>query len=184
MDPGTDVVDILAGRVIPLRLGYVPVVNRGQKDIDSRKAIAKALENEKQFFESHPAYQSKAQYCGTPFLAKKLNILLMHHIRTCLPDIKAKISSNLQAYQAELMSLGDITEDSPQVIQHQLTSILGLHTVAEYHIKCDYRVLHGVEESAGGSEPRLDDERAEWRCTYQLCVSRELQQCRHGDGSL
>jgi hypothetical protein len=25
MDEGTDVVDILAGRIIPLRLGYVPV---------------------------------------------------------------------------------------------------------------------------------------------------------------
>ena len=33
MDEGTDVVDILAGRIIPLRLGYVPVVNRGQRDI-------------------------------------------------------------------------------------------------------------------------------------------------------
>ena len=31
MDAGTDVVEILAGRVIPLRLGYVPVVNRGQR---------------------------------------------------------------------------------------------------------------------------------------------------------
>ncbi|CAG8464803.1 25837_t:CDS:10, partial [Racocetra persica] len=75
-DQGTDVVDILAGRIIPLRLGYVPVVNRGQKDIDSRKAIAAALEAEKNFFENHPAYKSKAQYCGTPFLARKLNMSL------------------------------------------------------------------------------------------------------------
>ena len=28
MDQGTDVVDILAGRVIPLRFGYIPVINR------------------------------------------------------------------------------------------------------------------------------------------------------------
>jgi len=38
MDQGTDVVDILAGRIIPLRLGYVPVVNRGQKDIEVKKS--------------------------------------------------------------------------------------------------------------------------------------------------
>ena len=44
MDPGTDVIDILAGRVVPLRLGYVPVVNRGQKDIESKKTINRALE--------------------------------------------------------------------------------------------------------------------------------------------
>lgn len=66
-------VDILAGRVIPLRLGYVPVVNRGQRDIDAKKLISAALENEKQFFQNHPSYRGKAQYCGTPFLARKLN---------------------------------------------------------------------------------------------------------------
>jgi len=75
MDPGTDVVDILAGRIIPLRLGYVPVVNRGQRDIDSRKAIKDALAHEREFFQSHHAYRSKAQYCGTPFLARKLNMV-------------------------------------------------------------------------------------------------------------
>lgn len=74
-DQGTDVVDILAGRIIPLRLGYVPVVNRGQRDIDTKKSIASALEHEKEFFENHPAYRSKAQYCGTPFLARKLNMV-------------------------------------------------------------------------------------------------------------
>jgi dynamin 1-like protein len=48
-DKGTDVVDILAGRIIPLRLGYVPVVNRGQCDIQSNKAISVALESERDF---------------------------------------------------------------------------------------------------------------------------------------
>lgn len=106
MDQGTDVVDILAGRVIPLRLGYVPVVNRGQRDIDQSRSIASALENEKKFFEQHPSYASKAQYCGTPWLARKLNIILMHHIRNTLPDIKARIASQLTKYSAELASLG------------------------------------------------------------------------------
>ena len=72
-DQGTDVVDILAGRIIPLRLGYVPVVNRGQRDIEQKKAISGALENERVFFETHQSYKNKAQYCGTPFLARKLN---------------------------------------------------------------------------------------------------------------
>lgn len=75
MDAGTDVIDILAGRVIPLRLGYVPVVNRGQRDIDSAKAITAALESEKSFFENHPSYRSKAQFCGTPYLARRLNMV-------------------------------------------------------------------------------------------------------------
>ncbi|KAI0311500.1 Dynamin central region-domain-containing protein [Amylostereum chailletii] len=112
MDVGTDVVDILAGRVIPLRLGYVPVVNRGQRDIDSAKSIASALEHERQFFENHASYKGKAQYCGTPFLARKLNMILMHHIRATLPDIKARITSQLQKYNQELASLGGPIGDS------------------------------------------------------------------------
>jgi replication fork clamp-binding protein CrfC len=106
MDTGTDVVDILAGRIIPLRLGYVPVVNRGQRDIETNKAISSALEHERQFFENHASYKSKAQYCGTPFLARKLNMILMHHIRATLPDIKARITQQLQKFNAELLTLG------------------------------------------------------------------------------
>nr|OQO29612.1 Vacuolar protein sorting-associated protein 1 [Rachicladosporium sp. CCFEE 5018] len=107
MDDGTDVVDILAGRIIPLRLGYVPVVNRGQRDIENKKAISYALENEKNFFENHKAYRNKASYCGTPYLARKLNLILMMHIKQTLPDIKARIQASLQKYGAELASLGD-----------------------------------------------------------------------------
>lgn len=107
MDQGTDVIDILAGRVVPLRLGYVPVVNRGQRDIENNKSIKRALEAEREYFENHAAYKSKAQYCGTPFLARKLNMILMHHIRNTLPEIKAKIQAALLKYQQELLTLGD-----------------------------------------------------------------------------
>ncbi|KAF7946459.1 hypothetical protein EAE96_009457 [Botrytis aclada] len=107
MDDGTDVVDILAGRIIPLRLGYVPVVNRGQRDIDNKKQITAALENEKNFFENHRAYKNKSTYCGTPYLARKLNLILMMHIKQTLPDIKARIQTSLQKYTAELSGLGD-----------------------------------------------------------------------------
>ncbi|KAL2810977.1 vacuolar ATP synthase catalytic subunit A [Aspergillus granulosus] len=107
MDEGTDVVDILAGRIIPLRLGYVPVVNRGQRDIENKRPISYALEHEKNFFESHKAYRNKATYCGTPYLARKLNLILMMHIKQTLPDIKSRISSSLQKYSSELAQLGD-----------------------------------------------------------------------------
>lgn len=106
MDDGTDVVDILAGRIIPLRLGYVPVVNRGQRDIDNKKPIAASLTAESAFFENHKSYRNKSSYCGTPYLAKKLNLILMMHIKQTLPDIKGRISSSLQKYAAELESLG------------------------------------------------------------------------------
>lgn len=106
MDAGTDVVDILAGKVIHLRLGYVPVVNRGQRDIDSRKRVSAALEAEREFFMSHPSYRPKAKYCGTPYLARRLTTILMHHIRSTLPDIKTKITQQLTKFQGELAALG------------------------------------------------------------------------------
>lgn len=109
-------------------------MNRGQRDIEQKKAISGALENERVFFETHQSYKNKAQYCGTPFLARKLNTvsldgegesrsddrradssflrsvlltqLLMHHIRATLPDIKIRIQTQLQRYQTELASLG------------------------------------------------------------------------------
>lgn len=88
MDDGTDVVDILAGRIIPLRLGYVPVVNRGQRDIENKKAISFALENEKNFFENHKAYRNKSSYCGTPYLARKLNLVRIPHSNRLTAFIK------------------------------------------------------------------------------------------------
>ena len=50
-------------------------MNRGQRDIEQKKKISVALEAERNFFENHPAYKSKAQYCGTPFLARRLNMV-------------------------------------------------------------------------------------------------------------
>lgn len=125
MDEGTNVLDILAGRVIPLRLGYVPVVNRGQKDIESKKMIQKALEFEKSFFENHPAYASKAQYCGTPFLARKLNMILMFHIRETLPELKLKIAQQLVKYRTELSEIGDAVEsDGGELLSNLLLNII------------------------------------------------------------
>ncbi len=100
-DTGTDVIDILASHIIPLRLGYVPIVNRGQRDIDMSKPIQQALDAECHFFESHPTYQGKAQYCGTPFLACKLNMVCAAFSTndcsinaTCLVDLDASHSSD------------------------------------------------------------------------------------------
>lgn len=123
MDTGTDVVDILAGRIIPLRLGYVPVVNRGQRDIENKKRIDLALKAEKEFFENHPSYRNKASYCGTPYLARKLNLILMMHIKQTLPDIKTRISNSLIKYQQELEQLGagDLLGNSANIVLNIIT---------------------------------------------------------------
>lgn len=50
MDEGTTCLDIIRGQVYPLRLGFVPVVCRSQKDIQDGKYIDEALKSEKLFF--------------------------------------------------------------------------------------------------------------------------------------
>lgn len=64
---------------MPLGLipGYIGVVNRSQKDIDGKKDIKAALEAERKFFLSHPAYRHMADKMGTPRLQQVLNQVIM-----------------------------------------------------------------------------------------------------------
>ncbi|MCJ1263150.1 Dynamin- GTPase protein [Lobaria immixta] len=108
MDHGTNALDILSGRVYPLKLGFIGVVNRSQQDIQGNKSLAEALKSESEFFRHHPAYRNMAIRCGTQFLAKSLNTTLMSHIRDRLPDIKARLNTLMGQTQQELASYGNM----------------------------------------------------------------------------
>lgn len=108
MDHGTNALDILSGRVYPLKLGFIGVVNRSQQDIQINKPMEEALEAEAQFFRHHPAYRNIANRCGTQYLAKTLNMTLMSHIRERLPDIKARLNTLMGQTQQELAGYGDM----------------------------------------------------------------------------
>ncbi len=108
MDHGTNALDILSGRVYPLKLGFIGVVNRSQQDIQGAKTLAEALKSEADFFKHHPAYRNISSRCGTQFLAKTLNQTLMSHIRERLPDIKARLNTLMGQTQQELASYGDM----------------------------------------------------------------------------
>ncbi|KAF4594520.1 dynamin-2 [Ophiocordyceps camponoti-floridani] len=108
MDHGTNALDILSGRVYPLKLGFIGVVNRSQQDIQGNKPMEEALKAETDFFKHHPAYRNISSRCGTHFLAKTLNTTLMTHIRDRLPDIKARLNTLMGQTQQELASFGDM----------------------------------------------------------------------------
>ncbi|XP_037325390.2 dynamin 3a isoform X2 [Pungitius pungitius] len=121
MDEGTDARNILENRLLPLRRGYIGVVNRSQKDIEGKKDIKAALLAEKNFFESHPAYKHMAERTGTAYLQRVLNQVtqtgakyaslppmstrcerlvlslqqLTNHIRDSLPAIRSLLQSQL-----------------------------------------------------------------------------------------
>ncbi|KAH1253875.1 Dynamin-related protein 3A [Glycine max] len=110
MDRGTDARNLLLGKVIPLRLGYVGVVNRCQEDIQMNRSIKDALAAEEKFFCSRSVYNSLADSCGIPQLAKRLNQILAQHIMAVLPGLRARISTSLVAVAKEYASYGEITE--------------------------------------------------------------------------
>jgi replication fork clamp-binding protein CrfC len=94
MDRGTDASEIFDGRVIPLKLGYVGVINRSQNDINQRKDMHRQWEDERRFFQTY--YPDRCQQMGTEFLRNRLNELLVSHISSTLPDIIAKVTSYRQ----------------------------------------------------------------------------------------
>ncbi|KAH9760241.1 dynamin-1-like protein [Citrus sinensis] len=87
MDRGTNACNFLLGKVVPLRLGYVGVVNRSQE-----------------------VYNGLSDRCGIPQLAKKLNQILEQHIRMVLPGLKSELHSRLNAVAKELQKYGDVME--------------------------------------------------------------------------
>ncbi|ODV96503.1 hypothetical protein PACTADRAFT_49834 [Pachysolen tannophilus NRRL Y-2460] len=114
MDHGTNALDILTGKVYPLKLGFIGTVNRSQQDISVNKSLEDSLQAEEDFFHNHPAYRSIANRCGTKFLAKTLNHTLMNHIRERLPDIKAKLNTLMGQTEQELASYGDLDSVSKE----------------------------------------------------------------------
>ncbi|XP_030052892.1 dynamin-2 isoform X4 [Microcaecilia unicolor] len=113
MDEGTDARDILENKLLPLRRGYIGVVNRSQKDIDGKKDIRAAMAAERKFFLSHPAYRHLADRMGTPHLQKTLNQQLTNHIRETLPALRSKLQSQLLSLEKEVEEYKNFRPDDP-----------------------------------------------------------------------
>ncbi|XP_033829148.1 dynamin-1-like [Periophthalmus magnuspinnatus] len=113
MDEGTDARDILENKLLPLRRGYVGVVNRSQKDIDGKKDINAALQAERKFFLSHPSYRHLADRMGTAYLQKVLNQQLTNHIRDTLPALRSKLQSQLLSIEKEVEEYKHYRPDDP-----------------------------------------------------------------------
>ncbi|KAM9848253.1 dynamin 3a [Aulostomus maculatus] len=121
MDEGTDAREILENRLLPLRRGYVGVVNRSQKDIDGKKDIKAALLAEEKYFLSHPAYRHMAASMGTPYLQRMLNQQLTNHIRDTLPAVRCHLHNQLLTINKEAE---DYKQYSPDDSTHKTKMLL------------------------------------------------------------
>jgi replication fork clamp-binding protein CrfC len=108
VDKGTEVnvVKILNNEDYKLKLGWIAVQNRSQRDIDANKPINKHLKDEMNFFLTHEWYKPMASRLGVQYLTRRLNQVLINHIQVTLPDIKMKIQSQLDKFQKELITYG------------------------------------------------------------------------------
>ncbi|KAK2176785.1 hypothetical protein NP493_640g02001 [Ridgeia piscesae] len=119
MDQGTDALDVLCGRIVPVKLGIIGVVCRSQADINANKTIEEALKSEGSFLQKK--YPTIANRNGTGYLARTLNRLLMHHIRDCLPELKTRVNVMAAQFQQLLNSFGDEVSDKPQLLLQIIT---------------------------------------------------------------
>ncbi|XP_054973944.1 dynamin-1-like protein isoform X11 [Sorex araneus] len=119
MDAGTDAMDVLMGRVIPVKLGIIGVVNRSQLDINNKKSVTDSIRDEYAFLQKK--YPSLATRNGTKYLARTLNRLLMHHIRDCLPELKTRINVLAAQYQSLLNSYGEPVDDKSATLLQLIT---------------------------------------------------------------
>lgn len=115
MDEGTDARDILENRLLPLRRGYIGVVNRSQKDIEGRKDITLALKAERDFFLGHDSYRHIAEKLGTPYLQKTLNQQLTNHIRDTLPGLRDKLQKQMLSLEKDVEQFKHFRPDDPSI---------------------------------------------------------------------
>lgn len=107
MDRGTHAANMLYGKDIPLKLGYVGIKGRSQQDILDKLSVKKGLEIEKSYFASHPVYSTMPPgYVGTSALVQKLTRIFYEHIKSYMPEIYREIVAKITESEERLKELG------------------------------------------------------------------------------
>ncbi|WIA18610.1 hypothetical protein OEZ86_005059 [Tetradesmus obliquus] len=121
MDKGTDCREILLGKSLRLKHGWVAVVNRGQADINKKMTMNEARGKENEFFKGVDSYRD-LDNTGTDYLSKKLSTHLINEITRKLPEIQSYIDKTVHDYQSQLKALGhDVTGNRGKMLHLILT---------------------------------------------------------------
>uniref|UniRef100_A0A2A4K370 Dynamin n=1 Tax=Heliothis virescens TaxID=7102 RepID=A0A2A4K370_HELVI len=177
MDEGTDARDVLENKLLPLRRGYIGVVNRSQKDIDGRKDITAALAAERKFFLSHPSYRHLADRLGTPYLQRVLNQQLTNHIRDTLPGLRDKLQKQLLTLEKDVDQYKHFRPDDPSIkTKAMLQMIQTLQTDFERTIEGSGSAQINTNELSGGAKiNRLFHERFPFEIVKMEFDEKELR---------
>jgi len=177
MDEGTDARDVLENKLLPLRRGYVGVVNRSQKDIEGRKDIKMAMTAERKFFLSHPSYRHLADRLGSPYLQRILNQQLTNHIRETLPGLRDKLQRQLLSLEKEVEQYKYFRPDDPSIkTKAMLQMIQQLQQDFERAIEgSGSAAVNTLELSGGAKINRLFHERFPYEIVRMEFDEKELR---------
>ncbi|CAL6339733.1 unnamed protein product [Bathycoccus prasinos] len=112
MDRGTDARAYLKNEVVPLKLGYIGVVNRCQADIAGKVSMEKARNAEGDFFQSRKEYAEIIGRCGMKALGNTVSRLLSEHVARLLPDLHRSVSKRRDKAACDVAEFGECVPDS------------------------------------------------------------------------
>lgn len=176
MDEGTDARDILENRLLPLRRGYIGVINRSQKDIEGKKDIRAAMAAERKFFLTHPSYRHMADRMGTPYLQRVLNQQLTNHIRNSLPNVRNKLQSQLLAMEKEVEDYKNFRPDDPtRKTKAMMQMVTTFGQDLEKSIEGAGSEINTMELSGGAKINRIFHERFPFELVKIECDEKDLR---------
>ncbi|XP_022085097.1 dynamin-1-like isoform X2 [Acanthaster planci] len=176
MDDGTDARNILENKLLPLRRGYIGVVNRSQRDIDGKKDIKAALAAERKFFLSHSSYRHMADKMGTPFLQKVLNQQLTNHIKDTLPALRNRLQQQLLSLEKDVADFKNVNYDDPtRKTKHMLQMVQQFGADFEKRIEGSGDEINTMELSGGAKINRIFHERFPFEVVKMEFDEKELR---------
>ncbi|KAK7121475.1 hypothetical protein R3I93_022536 [Phoxinus phoxinus] len=113
-----DILQVLQGKVVPLKKGFTIVRCRGQSDINENVSLAEATKQETEFFANHVdfSYLLKEQRATISCLATRLTKELVQHIKDSLPSLSDQIRINLSVVRVELKSYDEGPPLEPELM--------------------------------------------------------------------
>jgi len=106
VDESGNALEALQGHVYPLRLGYTGVVCRSEAASKAGKSFTDAVKAEEVFLQKK-IFRQVAGQCGIPYLARRLNELLLRHIQQALPALRRRVHAAAEEQRQQLASFGD-----------------------------------------------------------------------------
>jgi len=176
MDQGTNALNYLNGKVVPLKLGYVGIVNRSQQDINDGKTIQDAIKSESRFFSNHKDYRSISDRCGSSYLGIQMNKILINHIKKVLPNIKIQIQKDISKMEDELAGYG-----VPIIETEQAMSALLLNLITQFSTNFSNTIDGvGIDESKMNSNELFGGARILY--TFRVSYQKEVMRVHAHDG--